>query len=307
MASPEVWAIIRGKGREEIQIYKLIAIDIDGTLINTNMELTVPTRRAIALAREKGIEVTLATGRSFHSAKHYADRLKLDPPLICSNGAIIRRRQGDILLESSLDSATILPLLAEMRAAGLYSLVYHNRGIFASANSHSLSAWMGAIGPAKAHFSRLYYSLREYFLCRVRRLPSLSEGAYIGHKVFTAGPAEELSVFQQRATALGLSVDFYPGTEDCMYLEITAPGISKGWALAKLAEHLGIGMEAVVAIGDNLNDHSMIQAAGLGVVMGNGHSLLKEVAGEVTASNDQDGVAAAIHQLILPASAAKAG
>lgn len=285
-----------------------MAIDIDGTLINTSMQLTAPTRQAIAGARLNGVRVTLATGRSYNSAKNYADRLGLDAPLICSNGAIIRHRDGTILSEESLDSRAAYPLLAEMAAEGLYTLVYHKDGIFTSGKTNSLVSWLGAIGPKRPKLGRLAYSLKEFRLCRVRKLSPLKKGEdrYIGHKIFTAGPRDKLDGFQRQALALGFSVDYYPETEDCMYLEVTNPGISKGWALAKLAGHYGLDMAQVAAIGDNLNDHTMIQAAGLGIVMGNGHSQLKDIAGEVTLTNDEDGVAAAIHRLILQ-SPAQAG
>lgn len=295
-----------GKGGDII--YKLVAIDIDGTLINTNMKLTVPTRQAIASAREQGIMVTLATGRSFHSAKSYADRLKLDAPLICANGALIRHRDGSVLSEVNFHHETIIPLLAEMQAAGIYIQVYHKGGIYTSTKITSLPAWIQMICDNKFKLNHLIYSVREFFLSRVRKVSDLTEGIGQGelkiHKIFSAGKPRNLEKFRHRAAELGLSVDYYPGTKDYMYLEIAPPGISKGWALHQLAGHLEIAMEEVVAIGDNLNDRTMIQAAGLGVVMGNGHSQLKKVAGQVTLSNDQDGVAAAFDHIILPAAAA---
>lgn len=285
-----------------------MAIDIDGTLINTNMKLTVPTRQAIALAREQGVWVTLATGRSFHSAKNYADRLKLDVPLICANGALIRHRDGTIFSEVNFDNDIIIPLLAEMQAAGVYIQVYYKGGILTSTKNISLPAWIQMICDNKLKLNHLAYSVKEFFLSKVQKIPDLAEGIAQGincHKIFSAGKPGHLVKFQHRAAELGLSVDYYPGTKDYMYLEIAPPGISKGWALNQLAGHLEIAMEEVVAIGDNLNDRTMIQAAGLGVVMGNGHSQLKKVAGEVTLSNDQDGVAATFNQLILPAAAAQ--
>lgn len=286
-----------------------MAIDIDGTLINNNMRLTVPTRQAIARARQQGIKVTLATGRSFHSAKSYADRLKLDVPLICANGALIRHRDGSVISASNFTNKTIAPLLAEMQAADIYIQVYHKGGIYTSAKKISLPAWIQMICDNKLKLNQLTYSVREFFLSKVKKIPDLIErieqDEFQSHKIFSSGKPLALEKFQHRAAGLGLSVDYYPGTKDYMYLEIAPPGISKGWALKQLAGHLQIAMEEVVAMGDNLNDRTMIEAAGLGVVMGNGHSQLKKVAGEVTLSNDQDGVAAAINSIILPAAEAR--
>lgn len=283
----------------------MVAIDIDGTLINNDMKLTLPTRQAIARARQQGIKVSLATGRCFHSAKNYADRLNLDIPLICANGALIRHRDGTVFLESNFDNSTVAPLLQEMLAAGLCVQVYHKDGIFTSGKTISLRTWIKIICDNKLKLNNLAYTIKEYYMSNVKKIPDLvnklERDELQIHKIFVAGRHDALEKYPAKAAGLGLSVDYYPGTRDYMYLEIAPPGISKGWALQKLAGHLQIDMVEVAAIGDNLNDTSMIQAAGLGVVMGNGHKQLKAVAGKVTLGNDEDGVAAAINSIILDA------
>lgn len=265
------------------------------------MKLTAPTRRAIAQAQRRGIIVTLATGRNYQSAKSYADRLGLEAPLICANGALVRHRNSKILLEKNFDSYTITPLLKEMQGAGAYIQVYHNGGIISSGNS-GLRAWLEMICDNKGSLNNLAYSIREYFVSRVKRVPDLAAGltkkGLRCHKLFLAGKAETLVGFQRQAVGLGLSVEFYPAVKEFMYLEITPPGVSKGWALTRLAEHLGVGMESVVAIGDNLNDCTMISKAGLGIAMGNGHTDLKALASHITLSNNEDGVAVAINGII---------
>jgi len=270
------------------------------------MQLTAPTRQAIAKAMEQGIHVTLATGRSFHSAKKYADRLKLDVPLICANGGMIRHRDGSIMSETNFDNKIIAPLLAEMQAEDLYFQVYHRDGIIANVKRTSLTSWVQMICENKLKPANLAYSVREFFQSRVRKDPGMIqavvEGRLDSHKVFAIGKLGSLEKIFENATERGLSADYYLGYKNHMYLEIAPPGISKGWALQKLARHLELDMEQVVAIGDNLNDRTMIQAAGLGIVMGNGPSQLKKLAGRVTLSNDQDGVAAAFNSIILPAS-----
>ena len=273
------------------------------------MQLTAPTRQAIAAAQDLGVIVTLATGRSFHSAKSYARRLGLSAPLICANGALIRHWQGEILLETRLDPELSMLLVGEMEAAGLYIQVYHNDGILASAKNVGLSAWLEMICDNGASIRQLTYGIREYFRSRVKVTPALARdigrGKVGAHKIFCAGGAEDLEPFQGRAQELGLTVDYYPGAKNHMYLEITPLGISKGWALAQLAGHLGIDLAGVAAIGDNLNDRTMIETAGLGIAMGNGHSQLVSIAGDVTLTNDEDGVAAALKRHVL-APAAKA-
>lgn len=268
------------------------------------MELTASTRQAVARARQQGVKVTLATGRSFHSAKRYADQLKLDIPLICANGGTIRHRGGEIHSVNNFNK-NVLPLLHEMQTSSIYVQVYHNNGIYSSSRIASLSAWIEMACANKYKPRHLAYSIREYLRSKVKKVPDLvkvvGKGGFTGHKIFSTGASQALDGFQSRAAELGLSVSYYPGTRTQMYLEITPPGISKGWALAKLAENLKIDMSAVAAIGDNMNDRTMIETAGLGIVMGNGPQNLKQLAGEITLSNDEDGVAAAINNLILPA------
>jgi hydroxymethylpyrimidine pyrophosphatase-like HAD family hydrolase len=198
---------------------------------------------------------------------------------------------------------TIAPLLQEMFADGLCVQVYHKNGIFTSGKKISLHTWIKIICDNKLKINNLAYTVKEYYLSKVKKIPDLVEKLERHelqiHKIFVAGRPDTLGKYALKAADLGLSVDYYPGTRDYMYLEIAPPGISKGWAIKELAKHLQIDMEEVAAIGDNLNDTSMIQAAGLGIVMGNGHKQLKAVAGKVTLGNDEDGVAAAINSIIL--------
>lgn len=282
-----------------------MAVDIDGTLITTDMKLTDATRRAIARAQEQGLQVTLATGRSFHSARYYAEQLNIDLPLICANGAIIIDRKGNVLLESPLSGATIAPLLMEMLEAGFFVQAYHRQGIYTAGPWPCLIQWIRAICGSRLKPSFILYSLGEYRRSAIKQLDDLPEllarGRVLTHKLFCSGPAQEQDCFRQRATELGLTVEFYP-ENNRMYLEVMAAQVSKGNGLKALARNMGVALAETIAIGDNLNDLSMVRAAGLGVAMGNAHPQLKEAAAYVTSSNDQDGVAALIERILVPAS-----
>ena len=285
-------------------MYKLIALDIDGTLINQSLEITSPNRRAIKAAQRQGVLVTLATGRSFHSARNYADQLELDLPLICANGAIIRHRDGSILQESILPTEITAQLVKDMAAAGLFVQAYHRDGISTLGSRIGLFKWIQMICDYnKFRFGHLFYSLKEYrrsLLSHCLDLPEkVLDGTYNVHKIFCSGDKTQLEHFRDRAQHLNLMVEYYPGNNGRMYLEIMPQGVTKGTALAWLSSHLGLSMENVVAVGDNLNDTAMVTAAGLGVAMGNGHTDLKKIAGHITLTNDEDGVAAVIRDFIL--------
>jgi len=284
-------------------IYKLLALDIDGTLINNNMEVTSDTRQAIVEAQNRGIIVTLATGRSFHSAKNYADQLNIDVPLICANGAIIAYRNGHVLQEWELPAADIAPILGEMLSEGLFIQAYHRNGLYTAGHRLGMLKWIQVICDNKLKLSHVWYSLQEYRRCAIKhsnRLPELVKQKQVAvHKLFCSGNPEKLAYFQRKAGELDLTVEYYPGYHDRMYLELMPADVSKGNALKHLADYMNIPMEDTVAVGDNLNDLSMVKMAGLGVAMGNAHPQLQEMADHVTLSNEEDGIAAVIREFIL--------
>lgn len=284
-------------------MYKLLALDIDGTLINDNLKVTNPTRQAIEVAQGQGVMITLATGRSFHSTKYYADKLKIDLPLICANGALIRSRDGHVFKETTFAREKVAPLLKAMGESGLFVQAYHQGGISTTGSRIGLLKWVDFICAKNLKLNYLLYSIKEYWRSKLNYCPQLPQmlasGELSVHKLFSSGKPEQLAPFQRRALAMGLSVEYYPGNKERMYLEIMPAGTSKGAALNWLADYLGVSMEQVVAVGDNLNDSAMVTAAGLGVAMGNGHSELKALAGHITLSNDEDGVAAVIRDFFL--------
>lgn len=286
-----------------LSIYKLLALDIDGTLINQKMEITAPTRKAIQLAQDRGVLVTLATGRSFHSAKYCADQLKINIPLICSNGSYICARNGEVFREMPLAKDTAAKMIGDMAAAGLFVQAYHRDGMYSIGQKAGIVEWVKIICDSKLQLGKVIYSIREYRRSRITFRRDLVElvarGEVSVHKLFCAGNQEQLAEFHKRAKKLGLTVEFYPGSTGIMYLEIMPDGASKGSALTWLAAHLNIAMEDIVAVGDNLNDLPMVREAGLGIAMGNGHSQLKAAAGYITLSNDDDGIAAVIEKFFL--------
>lgn len=300
LSSP--WDIIRHR-KEGTIIYKLLVIDIDGTLITTDMQITNATRQAIEDAQSQGVVVTLATGRCYHSALNYAHKLKIDSPLICANGGIIVSRAGKILQESTLPAPVAVSLLDKMRRNDLIVQAYHREGVYTAGPRPSRFQYVNMICGNMFSPSHLLYSLREYKRCAVTHnndLPRLiDQGQVAVHKLFCAGSREKQDYIQAQAVEAGLMADYYLGYRGLMFLELMADQVSKGNALRVLARYLGFSLKETVAVGDNLNDLSMINVAGLGVAMGNGRSQLKQAADYTTLSNDEDGIAALIYEKIL--------
>lgn len=285
-------------------MYRLLIVDIDGTLLNSRLEITRRTYQAIKAAQRQGVMITLATGRSFHSALQYAEKLELAVPMICANGGLIRHQNGDVIEERLLPPQMTADLVEEMIAAGLLVQAYCRDSI-SYRSRLPLWPWLDIVRD-KSVLTNFFFAAREIKQSRMQNFPCLADSIRTGsvqpHKVFaTTGKDPALEAMACRCRERGFKVAFYPGYNDRMYLEIMAPGTSKGVALRRLAAWLKVGLEQVVAVGDNLNDTEMIKAAGLGVAMGNGHDGLKKLADHTTLSNDQDGVAAVIRDFLLTA------
>ena len=282
---------------------RLLALDLDGTLLDPRGRMTERNRQAIAEARECGVRVALCTGRRFRDARPIALELGLDVPLISHNGALTKHVQ-------SLETVAVFPLpLAAARKAvrvgqefgadalvsddheGLGILVYDQL----SGDNPSLRRYMA--------WARRVHG--EEGANAIRAVPSLD--AWLDHEpvhiAFSGGCAviEELAVLLQ--TELGETVKLlstmYPAM-DFALLDILHPHASKGAGVAAAAADLGIEREEVMAVGDNFNDLEMLEFAGTAVVMANADATLREHDDfHSTASNAEDGVALAIEKFIL--------
>ena len=282
----------------------LLALDLDGTLLDSRGRISDRNRHAIENAREQGVRVALVTGRRFRDSRPLALELGLDVPLISHNGALTKHAE-------TLQTVAVLPLpLAAAREAlrvgreaqadallsddhdGLGVLVYdHLRG--GNTSAHRYLSWArrihGEEGEADA----------------VLQVESLED--YLDHDpihLAFSGGCEEMDQLEEiLKSELGDSVKVL-GTkyleQDFTLLDIVNPAASKGAGVAAAAAELGASSEEIMAIGDNYNDLEMLLFAGTGVVMANAPLSLRELAGlHPTASNVEDGVALAIEQFIL--------
>ena len=282
----------------------LLALDLDGTLLDSRGHISERNRLAIDNAREQGVRVALVTGRRFRDSRPVALELGLDIPLISHNGALTKHA-------ATLQTVSVLPLpLAAARQAlrvgrkagadallsddhqGLGVLVYdHIRGENSAA--HKYISWARRI---HGH---------EEGANAVQQVASLED--YLDHEpihLAFSGGCEEMDQLEEiLKTELGSSVKVlgtkYP-EQDFTLLDIVNPAASKGAGVAAAAAELGATREEIMAIGDNYNDLEMLLFAGVGVVMANAPLTLRELAGlHPTASNREDGVALAIEQFIL--------
>lgn len=278
-------------------MYRLLALDVDGTLLDPTGEIRPAVRQAVLAAVAAGCLVTLATGRRLASARLIAQDLGLEVPLILYTGALVYdTRTGHALLHEPLPSAYLARAIEVALEAGLRPAV----------SQSPLRGERIYLGPENGDDE---YT-REYAGHQARR-DLIERRSYEE----IAATQEALLVTVPGPEKLGNWLDEYlPGRLDCnVYsynlrynsladmhgFDLVPRSVSKGKALLKLAEHFGIDPAQTMAIGDNLNDLDLLSAAGLGVAMGNARPELKAVAGAVTSTNAEDGVARAIERYIL--------
>jgi len=257
--------------------YRLLALDLDGTVVGRSSALSPRIKRVVERVLEKGVVVTLATGRVFGSVLPFAQELGIRAPIISSQGAMIRAPRKRPLAEWTIPLALAHQLIAVGQEAGL-----------------KLSAYVGDTLYLESQSSRVYPPSVEVKV--VEDLFSSLPGE--PHKIRFEGEEE---VIQSLASLLskrfrGLLNLARP---DPFSLQATHPKASKGQALAYLARHLGIPREEVIAIGDYDNDVDMVAWAGLGVAVGNASPRLLAVADEVVAPLDEEGAAVAIERYML--------
>jgi Cof subfamily protein (haloacid dehalogenase superfamily) len=295
---------------------RLIALDLDGTLLNSRGEVSERNFRAIAEARARGVRVALVTGRRFRDARPLALQLGLDVPVISHNGALTKHART---LETV--AVSLLPLeearevlrvgrtndadaLVSDDAEGAGVLVYDHL----SDNNPALAkyiAWARRIHGEEASEA-------------VRRVPSLED--YLDHApvhiAFSGGVARMKRLAEKLHEELESRVKLLNTIyvkQDFALLDVLHPEVAKGFGVEAAAAEYGFRREEVMAMGDNYNDLEMLQYAGTSVVMGNAETSLRELLQEdvercyVTTTNDEDGVAVAIEKFILNENSLKSG
>ena len=272
---------------------KLLALDLDGTLLNAQKELTPRTRDALYAAAEAGVEVVPTTGRFFTGMPEVIQKLPFLHYAITINGAQVY----DIRENKAVSTAEI-PLETALRVLDyldgfpvIYDCYQDNWG------------WMTrSMQENAAAFVPIDHSLR---MVRSLRTPDDELKAYLREQnrsvqklqLFTPDDALRLGLLKdlaERFPSLSVSTSM-PGN-----IELNDTHANKGEAIASLAAYLGLPMEATMAIGDGLNDRSMIRMAGVGVAMANAAPEILAIADETTASCDEDGAALAIERHCVP-------
>ncbi|NLT94040.1 MAG: HAD family phosphatase [Clostridia bacterium] len=260
--------------------YKLIAVDLDDTLLRNDLTISDRAKRAIQAAMDKGTLVTFATGRMYRSALPYALALGLDLPLITYQGALVKYADGRQVYHRPIDLSIAREIINLGKQWGIHINVYINDELYMETETQ----W----GKDYAAKVRVPVNLLDLPL-GLNQNPT---------KILFLDEPEVLDMAAQKLAERFKDAINLTKSKNT-YLEISHPKATKGNALKELAQSLQIRREEVMAIGDNLNDLDMINYAGCGVAVGNAVQALKEAADFITGTNDDDGVAEAIEKLVL--------
>jgi len=272
---------------------RLIAIDIDGTLLNSKVELSPENRGALRRAHAAGIEIVLGTGRRHDFAMPIAASVGFDLWLFSSNGAITRSTRGETFHTDLLPKLTAVKLARAMQKYRNYMVLTFDR------------PGMGAI--VCENHDQLYTVIQRWMEKNAAFIQYVSpiENAVTEDPIqaMVCGPVDLMDQaqadldtldFRRDFTALRTQYDF----RDLCIVDLLNAGCSKGHALERWARHRGFDRSEVMAIGDNYNDVEMLTFAGHPVIMGNACDELKQTGWAVTRHHDEHGVAATIEQVL---------
>jgi len=273
---------------------RLIALDIDGTLLNSRFEVSAGNRAAIAEATTRGIEVALVTGRRYDFALLCSRQVESPLTMIVNNGAMVRTSDGETKLRHLLPRETarrVLEFTQPWREAAsvVFDRPKENQVILETIR------WDDSLRAA-------YYARNREFLGEAKPLEScLTEDPLQIMFAGTVAPLAEIETALLNDPAskdYTLAVTRYDA-RDFVMIDVIHPKVTKGATLAEWASFRGITPGEILAIGDNHNDLEMLKFAGIPVVMENGVPELKARGWHITGSNDDDGVAAAIQRFAL--------
>ncbi|QCR36710.1 pyridoxal phosphatase [Nissabacter sp. SGAir0207] len=270
--------------------YRVIALDLDGTLLDRQKRILPESLKAIAAARELGVTVLVVTGRHHVAIHPFYQALKLDTPAICCNGTYLYDYQNRQVLKSDpLRKDLAQQVITMLDHSKIHGMLYVDDAmLYERPTEHVLRslAWAETLPEAQ----------RPNIL-QVESLSAAAERADAIWKFATTHPdLEALKAFTMEVEEkLGLACEWSWFDQ----VDVAKGGNSKGKRLQEWVESQGMTMKDVLAFGDNYNDLSMLQTAGLGVAMGNADDFIKERAGLVIGTNEEPGIAAVIEQHIL--------
>ena len=267
--------------------YKLLVLDVDGTLLNDEREISKRTLAALLKVQQMGVRIVLASGRPTYGLMPLAKTLELGNYggfILSYNGCqIIKAQNGEILFERRINPEMLPYLEKKARKNGFAIFTYHDDTLITDSPDNEYIKNEALLNNLKIIKEDEFSTAIDFAPCKCM-LVSDKEKALIGLE-------------QHWEKRLAGTLDAF--RSEPYFLEVVPCGVNKANTLGALLEHLGVTREEVIAVGDGVCDVTMLQLAGMGVAMGHSQDSVKVCADYVTASNEEDGVALAVEKLIL--------
>ena len=285
-----MWSLLPIDGKDYIHKfkmdYKILVLDLDGTLTNSQKKITRKTKDALLKAQEQGIKVALASGRPTYGIVPLANELRLDTfggyILSYNGGEIIDWRSKEILYKKMLDPV-VLPYLYRCAKENDFAILTYDHEFILTEKPDDIYVHK------EAFLNKMQIKGVQNFLAAVT-FP-IAKCLIVGES--NALERLESKMYEQLKDTMGVY------RSEPFFLELVPKGIDKAQSLSVLLEKIGMKREEMIACGDGFNDLSMIRFAGLGVAMSNAQESVKENADFITLSNEEDGVAHVIEQFIF--------
>ena len=273
---------------------RVLALDIDGTLLNSRKEISPRNLAAVTAARDAGVRVALITGRRYPAARRIADLLPGDPTLVLHNGGLIVERSVSIRV-SPLSRRVAQEVVRFGKAFGADPVVHFG---------HRGEGLLYVETASPSHTLLAYYLSRSHPDVRVvdHLETAVAAEAEDPLQVMFGGSMHEMEALSTALEAESLEAaslrTVYP-KDDLSLIDVVGPGVDKSEALRFLCARWEVSLGEVLAIGDNWNDRAMLLCAGLGCVMANAEPGLRSIGLLEVPSNDEDGVAYAVERFVL--------
>ncbi|AOY76354.1 Cof-type HAD-IIB family hydrolase [Clostridium formicaceticum] len=271
--------------------YKLVVLDMDGTLLNSKHQITQENKKALKEAMDQGISVAIATGRIYTSAGFYARLLGISTPIIACNGALIKESlKEEAIYSNPIKKEDVLKVIDLCKKNNIYFQFYDEENFYVETLKHSALKYQDWNKEQKEEDRIKILQLEDAITYLKRKDIKVLKISIMDDDL---EKLEKVKNAISKMNTIEINKSWYDN------IEVMNKGVSKGKAIEALGGILNVSREEIIAFGDNYNDLSMKDYVKTFVAMGNGETYVKQQADYITASNDESGIAKGIYNVVL--------
>lgn len=277
--------------------YRLICVDIDGTLLNGDHDISDITKEALKRASDLGIHIAISTGRSFTDAEYFAGMLGVHASIIAANGAYVREKISNEIIYKNILGEKLIWTIYDVCMKYHITPCFHTPDKLIHGNDYN--RFLELIKQRNVELNKTIFTTETQLLTSLeqwKRVVQSEKDNILKCEIFSENVETVKKIKHELSQINELEV---VGSIWDEHMEANSKGTSKGRSVEILASLLNIPRDEIMAIGDGENDITMIEFAGLGIAMGNAREVLKEKADYITSTNDEDGVAKAFDRFIF--------